>query len=103
MLISSSCSNVQNREKEPEKSKPSISLEVTSRATTNAGATTETFDKDLEKTVTKALTQVLISGSSKKQLFSEAALADSASSFENNTQATSNKAQVKFNHLASEN
>ena len=101
----SSCSDVQNREKRSsaQKSDSTLSLRVSSRSTTNGTQSTNTFDSTIEKKVTKTLSQVLITGATKSDLFSPSAEQDAADTFPNNKEAQKNTVTVAYSYMASDN
>ncbi len=104
-LLISSCSDVQNREKRPfsKKTGSTLSLRVTSRSTTTGTQTVNTLDSAIEKKVAKTLSQVLITGATKSDLFSQSAVTDAGSSFPNNKAAKKNTVTVAYSYMASDN
>lgn len=101
-----SCSGLNNRVKKSSAENPkgaTISVKVISRSTTTGSKTTETFDTDIEKTITKTLTKSLINGHSDPDLFSKEAFATASSSFPNNKTALKNNVEVSLFFWSNEN
>ncbi len=81
----------------------SVSIKVTGRYTTTGTQTAEEFDSQIEKDITKVLSQVLISGKDKPELFNNETLGLIENSFPNFSKATSNTVDVVFNYFNNKN
>ncbi len=106
LFAASGCSEVKNREKTTGNNSfkgSSVSIKVEARSTTTGEQTVPTLDKDIEQAATKILSQVLISGVGKEDLFSEQALATIGDSFPNYKKAKSNLTSITFDYLDSQN
>jgi hypothetical protein len=106
-LFAGACSDVENRTKSKDLSatsgKGKIALSVKKSSTTKGTSTTNGISSSIEKKITKSLTQILIEGSKKKNLFSAASFAGAKESFPDNSSASNNKASVVYNYLDSDN
>ena len=104
VLTITSCSDAQNRKDSNNENSfkgSSVSIKVISRSTTLGTETTPKLDKDIEGRVTKTLSQVLISGEGKQDLFSQESRPLMPGSFPNYKKAEQNTADVEFSFLNS--
>lgn len=102
VLVLSSCSDVQNREKENKKEtvdKSTINLQVIEKSTTKDGQTIEGIEKNIESEISKSLSQVLIKGVEKKEIFEENSLEKAKSIFVDNSKAKANNVKASYFYL----
>lgn len=79
-----------------------IKFQVTAKSTTTDGKTEQVLNNQIEKNLTKTLTQVLINGQNKTDLFVGTAAQAISTTFPNYSKAKNNQASVAYSYMDSQ-